>query len=175
MHPLRTSVREGSTRDRSKAHQRGRRAREGILHRSDTAACHSNNPLILYPTTAALPNHLTGMNANLMSDYVEAVADDLLHRLGYHPIYKKGNPVRSLTLHTPPVGLAKICPPPSSLSSQTRHLTVGRTSSSEEFRNTARRPTSHLTRPKAATTGTVYYANLICERNPLFLGGRTTH
>ncbi len=39
------------------------------------------------------------MNADLMAEYVEVVADDLLHRLGYRPIYKKGNPVRVLTLN----------------------------------------------------------------------------
>ncbi|OJT11793.1 Ribonucleoside-diphosphate reductase small chain [Trametes pubescens] len=46
---------------------------------------------------AALPTPLAGMNADLMAEYVEVVADDLLHRLGYRPIYKKGNPFPFIT------------------------------------------------------------------------------
>lgn len=43
--------------------------------------------------TAALPRPLNGMNASLMRDYVEYVADFLLTELGYTVHYGKSNPV----------------------------------------------------------------------------------
>ncbi|KAL1940474.1 hypothetical protein VTO73DRAFT_9046 [Trametes versicolor] len=45
----------------------------------------------------ALPTRLAGMNTELMGDYVEAVADDLLRRLGCRPIYDKENPFPFIT------------------------------------------------------------------------------
>ena len=43
---------------------------------------------------AALPNALKGLNATLMAQYVEYVADFLLWRLGYATLYGQTNPVR---------------------------------------------------------------------------------
>ena len=40
----------------------------------------------------ALPVSLIGMNASLMSQYIEFVADRLLHDLGYRPLYGSKNP-----------------------------------------------------------------------------------
>ncbi len=40
----------------------------------------------------ALPNNLIGMNSQLMSQYVEFVADRLLIDLGYKPLYSSRNP-----------------------------------------------------------------------------------
>lgn len=40
----------------------------------------------------ALPCRLIGMNASLMSDYIEYVADRLLTQLGYEKIWNKANP-----------------------------------------------------------------------------------
>ena len=40
----------------------------------------------------ALPCKLIGMNSNLMSDYIEFVADRLLVQLGYPKLYNKSNP-----------------------------------------------------------------------------------
>lgn len=40
----------------------------------------------------ALPVSLIGMNANLMSQYIEFVADRLLHDLGYRPLFGSRNP-----------------------------------------------------------------------------------
>jgi ribonucleotide reductase beta subunit family protein with ferritin-like domain len=40
----------------------------------------------------ALPCRLIGMNSNLMSDYIEFVADRLLVQLGYPKLYNKSNP-----------------------------------------------------------------------------------
>jgi len=40
----------------------------------------------------ALPVELIGMNANLMCQYIEFVADRLLYTLGYSKIYKATNP-----------------------------------------------------------------------------------
>ncbi len=42
---------------------------------------------------AALPRALNGMNAKLMRDYVEYVADFLLVELGLSPLFGKRNPV----------------------------------------------------------------------------------
>ena len=43
--------------------------------------------------SAALPIGLRGLNAHLMNQYVEYVADFLLWRLGFSTIYGKSNPV----------------------------------------------------------------------------------
>ena len=40
----------------------------------------------------ALPCKLIGMNSNLMSDYIEFVADRLLVQLGYPKLYNTSNP-----------------------------------------------------------------------------------
>ena len=40
----------------------------------------------------ALPCKLIGMNANLMSQYIEFVADRLVVQLGFEKIYNTGNP-----------------------------------------------------------------------------------
>ena len=40
----------------------------------------------------ALPCKLIGMNANLMSQYIEFVADRLVVQLGFQKIYNTGNP-----------------------------------------------------------------------------------
>jgi ribonucleotide reductase beta subunit family protein with ferritin-like domain len=40
----------------------------------------------------AIPCNLIGMNANLMSNYIEFVADKLLNKLGYDKLYFKENP-----------------------------------------------------------------------------------
>ena len=42
--------------------------------------------------TEALPCRLIGMNANLMSQYIEFIADRLLVQLGYDKIYNSSNP-----------------------------------------------------------------------------------
>jgi ribonucleoside-diphosphate reductase beta chain len=42
--------------------------------------------------TDALPVALIGMNAKLMSQYIEFVADRLLNSLGYNKIYNSENP-----------------------------------------------------------------------------------
>lgn len=42
--------------------------------------------------TEALPCRLIGMNANLMTQYIEFVADRLVVQLGYEKIYKTANP-----------------------------------------------------------------------------------
>ncbi len=47
---------------------------------------------------AALPRALNGMNAKLMRNYVEYVADFLLVELGLAPLFGKKNPV-SLRVH----------------------------------------------------------------------------
>jgi ribonucleoside-diphosphate reductase beta chain len=44
--------------------------------------------------TDALPVALIGMNAKLMSQYIEFVADRLLNSLGYGKIYNSENPIR---------------------------------------------------------------------------------
>ncbi len=43
-------------------------------------------------TTDAIPCRLIGMNAKLMCDYIEFVADRLIIQLGYKPIYNKACP-----------------------------------------------------------------------------------
>ena len=40
----------------------------------------------------ALPVNLIGMNSDLMSQYIEFVADRLLMDLGYQPLYRSKNP-----------------------------------------------------------------------------------
>ena len=40
----------------------------------------------------ALPCRLIGMNSDLMSQYIEVVADRIIMQLGYKPIYNKKNP-----------------------------------------------------------------------------------
>ena len=42
--------------------------------------------------TSALPCRLVGMNDNLMSQYIEFVADRLVVQLGYEAIYNASNP-----------------------------------------------------------------------------------
>ncbi len=42
--------------------------------------------------TKSLPCELIGMNADLMSQYIEFVADRLLLQLGYPKVYKAANP-----------------------------------------------------------------------------------
>ena len=48
----------------------------------------------LKPAPAALPNGLSGLNATLMGQYVEYVADFLLWKLGVSTMYGQTNPVR---------------------------------------------------------------------------------
>ena len=49
-------------------------------------------PISVVPP-AALPKGLPGLNAMLMSQYVEYVADFLLEKLGYNTIFESKNPV----------------------------------------------------------------------------------
>ena len=42
--------------------------------------------------TESIPCHLLGMNATLMTQYIEFVADRLVAQLGYDKIYNVGNP-----------------------------------------------------------------------------------
>lgn len=42
--------------------------------------------------TDSLPVNLLGMNATLMCEYIEYVADHLLKSMGVEPIYGAGNP-----------------------------------------------------------------------------------
>ena len=42
--------------------------------------------------TSALPVELIGMNSRLMAEYIEFVADRLLHALGVAKVYNTGNP-----------------------------------------------------------------------------------
>jgi ribonucleoside-diphosphate reductase beta chain len=42
--------------------------------------------------TDALPVALIGMNAKLMSQYIEFVADQMVSRIGYKKIYNATNP-----------------------------------------------------------------------------------
>jgi ribonucleotide reductase beta subunit family protein with ferritin-like domain len=46
----------------------------------------------------AIPCRMVGMNAGLMSTYIEYVADGLLTRLGYAPIYGATNPFSFMDL-----------------------------------------------------------------------------
>jgi len=48
--------------------------------------------------TEALPCRLIGMNANLMCQYIEFVADRLCVQLGYEKIYKTANPLDFMEL-----------------------------------------------------------------------------
>ena len=43
----------------------------------------------------ALRTPFVGLNASLMDEYIEYVADDLLARLNLLPYYKAANPVRT--------------------------------------------------------------------------------
>ena len=42
--------------------------------------------------TESLPCNLIGMNSNLMTEYIEFVADRLLQQLGYNKLYNAKNP-----------------------------------------------------------------------------------
>jgi ribonucleotide reductase beta subunit family protein with ferritin-like domain len=44
--------------------------------------------------TESLPCSLIGMNASLMSEYIEFVADRLIKQLGYDPMFNRQNPFR---------------------------------------------------------------------------------
>ena len=46
----------------------------------------------------SIPCRLVGMNSDLMSEYVEYVADGLLQRLGYEPLYGAANPFSFMDL-----------------------------------------------------------------------------
>ena len=46
----------------------------------------------------ALPCRLIGMNSDLMSQYIEVVADRIIMQLGYKPIYNKKNPFSFIEL-----------------------------------------------------------------------------
>lgn len=48
--------------------------------------------------TTALPVNLIGMNCELMSQYIEFVADHLLCSLGVEPVYNVGNPFDFMTM-----------------------------------------------------------------------------
>jgi ribonucleoside-diphosphate reductase beta chain len=48
--------------------------------------------------TEAIPCRLINMNAAMMSQYIEHVADDLLRKLGYAPIYHSAQPFAFMDL-----------------------------------------------------------------------------
>ena len=61
---------------------------ESVVHDILTEAVSIEKEFI----TESLPVHLIGMNAQLMAQYIEFVADRLLVTLGYEKIYKSPNP-----------------------------------------------------------------------------------
>ena len=65
-----------------------RRVPEAEVHQMYREAVAIEKEFIL----KSLPCRLIGMNADLMSDYIEYVADRLLQQLGYSKIWHQSNP-----------------------------------------------------------------------------------
>ncbi len=66
-----------------------------LEHAFFVCECASIYPFCLAyrPIVAALPRPLSGMNVDMMRDYVEYVGDFLLQGLGLEPMFMKANPV----------------------------------------------------------------------------------